>query len=111
MTPEAEARDALVRADESHKMRERAEANRDYWHYRFKAEERRRSAAYVERDTARREADKLRAFVGTIEGVIGEYFDLDADPWGDLGAACPAPEDLWRLHRDLKAAIEREVNR
>ena len=46
-----------------------------------------------------------------VRAVLDEYFDFDVNPWDDHEAACPAPEDLWRLHRDLKAAIEREAGR
>lgn len=61
----------------------------------------------VERILAARTSAAATRAADDVLKVIGEYFDLDADPWEDHDAACPAPEDLWRLHRDLKAAIAR----
>ncbi len=42
-----------------------------------------------------------------LERVLHEYFDFDVDSWHE--DACPEPEDVWRLHRDLKAALRREA--
>jgi hypothetical protein len=46
-----------------------------------------------------------REALARVEKVLGDYFDFDVDPWDDHDAACPAPEDTWRIHRDLKAAL------
>lgn len=47
----------------------------------------------------------LERQLSSIKGVLDEYFDFDVDPWDDHDAACPAPEDVWRLHRDLRAVL------
>lgn len=39
--------------------------------------------------------------------VLNQYFDFESDPWQDADAL-PQPEDMWRLHRDLKAIIHTE---
>lgn len=33
--------------------------------------------------------------------VLDQYFDFDVDSWDEN--ACPEPEDVWRLHCDLRA--------
>lgn len=61
------------------------------------------ATARAESAEAAHEAEK--AAHGKVWSLLGEYFDFDADPWDDHDAACPAPEDLWRLHRDLRSLL------
>lgn len=35
--------------------------------------------------------------------TLGYYFDFEVDSWDE--GACPEPEDVWRLHRDLQAIL------
>lgn len=59
-------------------------------------------------------AQAAEAARASLLEVLDAYFDFDADPWEDHDVACPAPEDLWRLHRDLRALLaadHREADR
>lgn len=68
--------------------------------------------AVVERIVAERvrvvtaRAESAEAAHAALVKVLDEYFNFDIDPWDDHDGALPAPEDVWRLHRDLKAARE-----
>jgi hypothetical protein len=69
-----------------------------------------RDAAEQERDDWRYSAQGLAARAESAEAahealrkVLGEYFDFEVDSWDE--GACPEPEDVWRLHRDLRALL------
>ena len=82
-------------------------------HERVRVVEGERDAAMAETEMALRmhdvqwsRAESAEAAHAALVKVLDEYFDFDVDPWDDHDAACPAPEDVWRLHRDHKAARE-----